>query len=62
MQELHAAIASILKANIVKFNSLFDAILKKEKEKEREKEKEKEREKEKAKLFGSIVKSNRMVG
>jgi len=54
MQELHAAIASILKANIVKFNSLFDAILKKEKEKEREKEK--------AKLFGSIVKSNRMVG
>jgi hypothetical protein len=48
MQELHAAIASILKANIVKFNSLFDAILKKEKEK--------------AKLFGSIVKSNRMVG
>ena len=41
MQELHTIIASNLKENIVKFNSLFDEVLKKEQLKAKKKAGEK---------------------
>ena len=58
MQDLHAVIESILKENIVKFNSLFDGGLKDFKAKK----KAKKQEKKKAKILSSVVKSNHMVG
>ena len=52
MEEFSVIIASTLKKEIAFFNSLFDSGIRDFIEKE----------KAKAKLFGSIVKSNHMVG
>ena len=62
MQELHSDIASTLKKDIIKFNSLFDGGFKKEELKAKKKAEKKAIKKEKAKILGSIVKSKHMVG
>ena len=76
MQDLHVIIASTLKENIVKFNSLFDGglkdfIAKKKAEEKAQKEAEeqakrkadeKKKAEEKAKILGSIVKFKQMIG
>ncbi len=54
MEEFSVIIASTLKKEIAVFNSLFDSGIRDFIEKEKAKAK--------AKLFGSIVKSNHMVG
>ncbi len=64
---MHAIIASTLKEDIVKFNSLFNGglrviIEKKKAEKKAEKESAEKERAEKAKILGSIVKSKHLVG
>ena len=64
---MHAIIASTLKKDIVKFNSLFNGglrviIEKKKAKKKAEKERAEKEKAEKEKILGSIVKSNNIVG
>ncbi len=63
LKELHTIIASTLKEDIIKFNSLFDGDIRVIYEKKKAEKKKAEKEKaEKAKILGSIVKSKHLVG